>query len=62
MKRSLLLCFFLLILLLKLLLPPDREEARQALRFLGLERETVQAFGQSLDADAHWQSVFSPNP
>ena len=59
----LLACILLVfILLLKLLIPPNPLLWREVSAFLGLERETVQAIGRSLDDQARWQSAWSANP
>lgn len=53
---------FVLILSLKLLIPPNPLLWREVCVFLGLERETVQAIGRSLDDQARWQSAWTADP
>ena len=52
-KRILLLVWIVLLILLKLFFPPGHEEKRQAISFLGLEREAVQTLGRGSGGEKH---------
>lgn len=63
MKRFLILIAVLvLILLLRLVFPLNQTLRRHTLRFLGVDRESVQTLGRSLTADMPEQCEASANP